>query len=272
MTSEVRRHPSLQSLSSHWPEYAIEAGLLGAFLIAAGLFGILLEYPGSPLHQALPSPVVRRALFGVLMGLTAIAIIDSPLGMRSGAHINPAVTLMFFHLGKVKPWDALFYVLAQFVGAALGVLLLAAVVGDVFTEPPVHAVVTRPGMWGVGVAFLTEVAMTFVLMLVVLRSSNSERLARFTGVFVGMLVASYILLLAPVSGMSLNPARTFGSALGARSFTALWLYFLAPPLGMLLAAEVYRRGMKGEVRCAKLHHSRKVRCIFRCGYPGTPMG
>ncbi|MCI0672610.1 MAG: aquaporin, partial [Myxococcaceae bacterium] len=124
MTSEVRRHPSLQSLSSHWPEYAIEAGLLGAFLIAAGLFGILLEYPGSPLHQALPSPVVRRALFGVLMGLTAIAIIDSPLGMRSGAHINPAVTLTFFHLGKVKPWDALFYVLAQFVGAALGVLLL----------------------------------------------------------------------------------------------------------------------------------------------------
>jgi len=94
------------------------------------------------------------------------------------------------------------------------------------------------------------------------------RLACFTGLFAGILVATYITLEAPLSGMSMNPARTLGSALSAHAWTALWIYFTAPPLGMLLAAEAYLR-VQGAQRifCAKLHHQNTKRCIF-CGDPG----
>jgi aquaporin Z len=112
-------------------------------------------------------------------------------------------------------------------------------------------------------AFLAELLISFVLMTVVLTVSNTQRLARFTGLFAGALVATYISLEAPLSGMSMNPARTFSSALSAHLWTALWIYFTAPPLGMLLAAQVrlWTRGQHG-IHCAKLHHQNDKRCIF----------
>jgi len=116
----------MEILRRHWPEYLIEAVGLGLFMIAASLVTILLEYPASPLHQALPNPVLRRLLIGLGMGLTAIGLIYSPWGMRSGAHLNPAVTLTFWRLGKVDSWDALGYVVAQFMGGAAGLGLAVA--------------------------------------------------------------------------------------------------------------------------------------------------
>ena len=109
-------------------------------------------------------------------------------------------------------------------------------------------------------------------MTVVLTVSNTPNLARFTGLCAGVLVATYITVEAPLSGMSMNPARTFGSSLAAQSWTALWIYFTAPPLGMLLAAEFYLQwpGAR-QVVCAKLHHHNDKRCIFRCGYQEKPM-
>src|SRR5713226_6685301 len=114
---------ALASVSLHWPEYLMEAGLLGAFMVSACVFGALYEFPQSPVHQAIMSRVLRRLLMGMSMGLTAIAIIYSPWGKQSGAHINPSVTLTFFRLGKIKAWDALFYITSQFLGAVLGVLV-----------------------------------------------------------------------------------------------------------------------------------------------------
>jgi aquaporin Z len=105
-------------------------------------------------------------------------------------------------------------------------------------------------------------------MTVVLNVSNIPRIARYTGIFVGLLVATYITFEAPISGMSMNPARSLGSSLFADSNAGLWIYFTAPLLGMLLAAEAYVR-VKGPaaVGCAKLHHQNDRRCIH-CGYPG----
>src|SRR5712691_2264974 len=101
-----------RALRDHWPEYACEALELGLFMISAGLFTILFAHPASPVVRALPDEFVRRMLTGIAMGVTAIAIVFSPLGKRSGAHFNPWVTLAFLRLRRVAPADALFYVLA----------------------------------------------------------------------------------------------------------------------------------------------------------------
>ncbi len=229
-------------------------------------FTALLEHPASPVHQAIPSSFIRRMLIGAAMGATAVALIYSPWGKQSGAHFNPAVTLTFYRLGKVSRWDAIFYILAQFVGGVAGVLATLAVLGPVIRHSSVNYVVTVPGAGGAVVAFLGELVISFVLMLTVLTVMKTARLARFTGWFAGALVALYITAEAPLSGMSMNPARSFGSALPAHLWTAWWIYFTAPPLGMLLAAELYQRRHRIPVICAKLHHHNDKRCIFRCGY------
>jgi aquaporin Z len=138
---------------------------------------------------------------------------------------------------------------------------------EAIAHPAVNYVTTRPGEAGLVVAFVAEFGISFILILMVLRISNTAQLARYTPLFAGALVATYITLEAPISGMSMNPARTFGSAAAAQLWTSLWIYFTAPPLGMLAAAEVYR-WQKGAhaVLCAKLHHHNDKRCIFRCGY------
>src|ERR1700759_2549094 len=102
----------LEALKKHWPEYLMEAAELGIFMISASVFTIMLFPPASPAVHAIASDFVRRALTGFAMGITAIALIYSPWGKQSGAHINPAVTLTFLRLGKVAPWDAVFYVAA----------------------------------------------------------------------------------------------------------------------------------------------------------------
>ncbi|MBZ5537227.1 MAG: aquaporin [Acidobacteriia bacterium] len=255
------------ALKQHWPEYLMEAGELGIFMISACLFASILQYPGSPVYSAITDPFLRRLIMGLAMGITAIALIHSPWGKQSGAHFNPAVTLTFLRLGKIKSWDAFFYVITQFCGGVMGVLVSSALLGQVVMDPLVNHAVTVPGMSGVAGAFVAELIISFGLMTVVLTTSNHQNLSRYTGAFAGGLVATYITFESPISGMSMNPARTFGSAVVAQLWTALWIYFTAPPLGMLSAAEIYLyfKG-RSSVLCAKLNHHNNKRCIFRCGY------
>jgi aquaporin Z len=256
-----------QSLKNHWPEYLIEGACLGLFMISAFCFATLFEHPASPVHQALANPLLRRFLMGLAMGGTAVVIIYSPWGMQSGAHINPATTLTFLRLGKVKESDAAFYVLFQFLGGVSGALVASVVLSDWAAHPAVNYVVTAPGQAGAFAAFCAEIVIAFILMTAILHLSNHTRLHKLTGLCAGFLVATYITLEAPISGMSMNPARTFASAVPARHWADLWIYFTAPVIGMLSAAEVYLR-TKGaaHIACAKLHHANNKRCIF-CGKP-----
>jgi aquaporin Z len=257
----------LERLRHHWPEYLMEAAGLAIFMISAAAFATLLEHPGSPVRQTITDPIARRALMGLAMGSTAIALIYSPIGARSGAHTNPATTLTFCRLGRVHPIDAAGYVVAQFAGGLAGIALAALALGPRIQVPSVHYVATMPGMWGTTAAFVAELVITFVLMTVILHVSNHARWSRYTGVCAGFLVATYITIEAPISGMSMNPARSFGPALLSRDLGALWIYFVAPPLGMLAAAELFVR-TKGleQVFCAKLHHHTAARCIFNCRF------
>src|SRR5579871_737144 len=98
---------AVEALRTHWPEYLIEGWALGSFMIAAGIVATALGSQQSSVSSLIADPMLRNVVAGSAMGLTAIALIHSPWGKRSGAHINPAVTLTFLRLGKTNGWDAL---------------------------------------------------------------------------------------------------------------------------------------------------------------------
>ncbi len=255
----------LDALRNHWPEYLIEALGLGTFMLSACVFGVMLYHPDSLLAGL--NLTVRNILMGVAMGSTAVAIICSPWGKRSGSHINPAVTLTFFRLGKISGIDTIFYVSAQFVGGIAGVFAAWLLLGDRLAAPSVNFVPTIPGMYGIAAAFVGEFVIAFLLMTMVLVTSNHRWLFKYTPFIAGLMVATYIAVESPISGMSMNPARTLGSAVVGDIWTAWWIYFVAPPVAMLAAAEVYVRsnGLKA-VLCAKFHHNNAARCIFNCRF------
>ena len=222
----------------HWPHYLTEGLSLALFLSCASLMVTALEYPGSALHQALLAhDALRRALLGLAMLFVVAGLVYNPWGRRSGAHINPAVTLAFWQLGQIKKADAIWYLLAQFAGALAGGQLMKLLLGRYYAHPAVNYAVTQPikeahGQW---IAFGAEFGITFVMMAVLLLALHTKRLEKLAGWLLGGLLAVYIWLEAPLSGMSLNPARTLGSAVAAGSYRGLWVYFVAPCLAAWLA-------------------------------------
>lgn len=260
----------IDSFRKHYPEYLMEAVELGLFMISAGVAVSLLEYDGFVFKKLIPIPQVRLIIIGIAMGLTAVLLINSKFGKRSGAHMNPALTLTFYRLGKIKFWDAAFYILFQFIGGVLGVYIVYFIFGKVFANPPVTYVITVPINNSIAVPFIAEALMSFLLMAMVLFTTNKVSLAKYTGAIAGIMLAIFIAVEAPISGMSINPARSFASAFPSNIWDAFWIYLTAPPIGMLLAAQLYIliKGKKNVI-CAKLNHDNKVRCIFNCGYEKT---
>ena len=184
-----------------------------------------------------------------------IGIVTTPWGKQSGGHCNPAITFTFYRLGKVALWDALFYAAAQFSGATCGVATATYVLRGAPGNRAVRYAVTVPGVYGNAGACIGEWTISFVLMLTILFVTNGKKLARYTPYVVGALYAIYIAFETPLSGMSMNPART------------------APTLGMCCAAEVFLRARGGAAPyCAKLHHANNKRCIFHHAQAGVLYG
>ena len=240
----------------------MEAGEMSLYLFFTCCFATILQHPASPVGQFVLNRVARRALMGLAVGATVIALIMSPWGKQSGGHLNPAMTLAFYRMGKVASWDALFYVFAQFSGATIGVGMATFLLRGAPGNGAVRYAATA-GLYGAAVAFAAELAISFLLMITVLLATNRRSLASYTPFLVGSLYAVNITFETPLSGMSMNPARTFGPAAYGGYWHALWIYFVAPTLGMLAAAEVFLRARGGKPPyCAKLHHANDKRCIF----------
>jgi aquaporin Z len=253
----------------HWPEYLIEGWALGSFMLSASVVTVVLECPTMPLRGLIADSFQRRVLVGVAMGLTAVALIYSRWGRRSGAHMNPAVTLAFVRLGLVRPIDGMFYIASQILGGALGIVTGYLLTGGLLASPEVNWVATVPGSGGPLLAGVLEFAMSLALMLVVLRMSASARFGGLAGIAAGLMVTTFIIAEAPQSGMSINPARSLASALPSGIWTAFWIYLLASPLGMLAAAELHRWTTGGRPgHCAKLMHDDSTPCIH-CGHRPT---
>jgi aquaporin Z len=254
---------AMDSLGFHWPEYLMEAAGVALYLFLVCVFAGLLLYPASSVPHFVGNTAGLRALMGLAVGATVAAIVLSPWGKQSGGHFNPAVTVAFYRLGKMALPDAVLYVVAQCFGAIAGVCAAKYLLPGTAGRRAVEYAVNAPGVRGSGVAFIAELTISFVLMTAILVATNRETLARYTPYIIGFLYAIFMILEAPLSGASMNPARSFAPALHAGHWHALWLYFGGPTLGMLVAAEVFVRA-RGGVRpfCAKLHHANNKRCIF----------
>ncbi len=256
------------SLRVHWPEYLMEAGEAGIYLFSACSTATLLWHPASPIQRYLPSDAVRRLLMGMAMGATVVTIALTPWGKQSGAHFNPALTFTFYRLRKVALWDAVFYCIAQLLGAVGGVALASFVLHGAPAHEAIHYAATMPGIYGIPIAFVAELTISFILMSAVLFALNHEALEPYSHYVAATLIATYIAFESPLSGMSTNPARTFGPAVYSGYWHAFWIYFIAPPLGMLAAAQVLLACKSKVPHCAKLHHHNNKRCIFCQSGPG----
>jgi aquaporin Z len=254
---------ALNALRERWRIYAYEATGLGGFLLVVGIVDSILFATQSPLNSVVTPDALKRLFVGIAAGLYFIGLVYSPWGKESGAHINPSITLAFLRLGKIRVLDAGFYIGAQFIGAVIGVAIFAAVMRSWASEPEVNFIVTAPGKWGWWAAFVAEVGITFSMFLIVLETTSRPRFRPYTGLFCGAWLAILILIESPISGTSLNPARSTGSDVIAVEWNNLLLYFIAPPLGAQLAVLAYRwSGRAKLVPCAKLSH-------HPLGHPGT---
>ena len=169
-------------------------------------------------------------------GLVVLAMV-SALGPVSAAHFNPAVTLAFASAGRF-PWCRVpGYLLAQFTGGVVAALLSSLVFGR-----GTGAHVPAAGM--VGQAFAVEVVISFALMLVIMAVATDNRVSSpAPALAIGLVVVVGVLIAGPVSGGSMNPARSLGPALlaGGPALTAVWLYLTAPVVGAIAAALAYER-------------------------------
>lgn len=190
---------------------------------------------------------------GMMMGLTALFIFYSPWTAPSGAQINPAVTLTFWRLDKMCRYDAMFFIIFQFLGGTAAVYLMQGLMGSLLTGAPVNSAITVPGKAGTAWALVTEFLIAFSTMLMVLFTGNNKKLKKYTRIFAACLVCTWVIVAGPVSGFGMNPARTFASALPANTWTGFWIYLLMPVAGMLTAAETYLLVKKKNSRLRVVH-------------------
>lgn len=248
----------------HWLEYGAE--LLGtAFNIFVGLSAVVFDFgKGLPMEHLIPDKSIRLLITGLIFAGSGSLVAISPLGKLSGAHINPSVSLAFWAQGKMHQHDIGGYIIGQFLGAIIGAALLVAVWGKYAAS--VTYGMTLPGtgyqLWYV---FLAEVIMTCLLVLSIFIFLSSHRLMRWTPLMTWLLVATMVWLGAPISGTSLNTARSIGPALVTWFWQDQWLYCIAPPLGAMVAVGVFRLLSMGErqILTAKLFHVPNYRCIFK---------
>jgi MIP family channel proteins len=200
---------------------------------AVGTFFLVLIGPGAAMVNAWGGGLLGVSGIALAFAFVVIAMVYA-LGHVSGAHINPAVTVAFWSARRFPAREVIPYVVAQCVGAAAAAATLRAVLG-----PVGHLGATLPAI-SIGAAFAIEWLLSFVLMLVIMAVATDDRVAPgFAPLAVGLTVGFCALTGGPLTGASMNPARSFGPAVVGGFWTAHWVYWLAPITGMIAAARLY---------------------------------
>jgi aquaporin Z len=223
-----------------------------ALLLLAGLSIVIFMFgSGSPMAQLIPAVKVRQAITGFLFGSIGASIALSRIGKISGAHINPAVTLVFWLFRKIEGRLAITYILAQLAGALIGCLplLLWGRMGR-----SVDFGATLPGAgYSTHVVVLGEVITTFTMVSLLVIFIGFRRIRRFTPFMFPFLYAIMVPLEAAISGISTNPARSFGPAVISGQWGGWWIYWLGPLTGAILASLACSLLAK-RITIAKLYH------------------
>ncbi len=227
---------------NYWLFYVMEALAIAGFMLSAAFTTIFLEHPDSPVTQTQLAvhPVLRSVILAVVMGVYIFSIATT-IGKLSGAHANPMLTWTFFRLKKITFANVCAYLAAQFLGAIAAVLLLKLTMGKLFEHPLIDFSITKPKPGhSLRSAFIAEFIITFVFVITTLFVLISKKLEKYNAAIAGLLIALFLVFELPYSGMSMNPARSFASALVAGKWKELWVYFAAPTFGMLLATEIFK--------------------------------
>lgn len=249
------------SFVKNYRHYLQEALGLAIFMVSACFFSAMLFSAQSPWYYFFPDFMTRNIFMGLMMGLTALFIFYSRWTAPSGSQINPAVTLTFLRLDKMCRYDAMFFIIFQFIGGTAAVYMMQWMMGSILTDAPVNSAVTVPGKYGTMPALFTEFIIAFITMTMVLATSNHERLKKYTRIIAACFVCGWVIFAGPVSGFGMNPARTFASALPAHTWTAFWLYLVIPVAGMLSAAEFFliMKKLKKRYRLKVVHRQDEVK-------------
>lgn len=246
----------------HWPEYFAEAAGT-AWNLAVGLCAIFFDFSDGWMSHHVPSVSLRLLITGLIYSGSGSLFAVSPLGKLSGAHINPSVTLAFWLRKKMSGHDAIGYILFQYLGAIVAAAIVIPLWGARATA--VNDGMTFPGNnYNVPIAFAAEVFMTGLLVLTIFVFVSDKRTMRWTPIAVWLLVAAEVWQGAPISGTSLNPARSFGPALIAWRWRSQWIYLLSPLCGSVAAVLVFRfAAANRRLLSGKMFHSSLYRSIFR---------
>lgn len=200
---------------------------------ALGTFFLVLIGPGAAMVDARTGGAIGHSGVALAFGFVVLAMIYA-LGHLSGAHINPAVTVAFWATRRFPTRDLLPYVVAQCLGAVGASAVLRWVVG-----PVGNLGATVPHV-SVGRALALEFFLSFGLMFVIMAVATDDRVASgFAGVAVGLTVGFEAMMGGPLTGASMNPARSLGPAVAGGPWTAHWIYWVGPIAGMVIAARVY---------------------------------
>jgi aquaporin Z len=227
----------------HWSLYLAE--LVGtAVMVSAGVSVVIVMFGrGSPASALLPNEGLRRLLTGFLFGLVGAIVAVSPVGRISGAHLNPAVTLAFHMEGKLGRRDAVGYVVGQLLGGLLSMLPLRA--WGAFGRSVLYGATVPRRDVSIWLPLLGEVAVTFALVTDILIMASHRKTRAFTAWSIPPLFATMVWLEAPLSGTSANPARSLGPAILSGDLSKLWVYFVGPMVGALLAVALLRLELVG---------------------------
>ena len=239
----------------------MEAAGLAGFVILAGAIFTYSENPDLPvMHGWLRfHPFLRKLPLAFIMGIY-VWVVSLLIGKRSGAHMNPAVTWVFYRTNNVAFIDAFLYTLAQFLGAIFGAMLLTYLLGSFFSHPLIDYGVTKPKPeFGVEAAFIGEFTISFILMFAILFFNSYKNLEKFSALATGILLTLFLIFEIQYSGMSLNPARSFAGSLAANEWNVLWVYFVAPPAAMFIALEFFRMLLKRNI-FEKNEHYQDIPC------------